>query len=145
MTFYNFNVEGIEPAPQGSKSYMGKSRFGKALLIESCSRVKTWRGLVNKVARKFIKTPIEGACEVKLVFKLIRRKSDFNSKGEVKNNAPKHYLVKRNDLDKLVRSTLDALSGVAYIDDCQVIKVIASKRYADYEETGAEIFIQTID
>ena len=140
MTFYNFLVNGIEPAPQGSKTYLGRGR-----MIESCKRVKSWRGLVNKVARKFIKEPFTGACEVLLVFKLKRRKVHFNSKGEVKNNAPKQYLVKRNDLDKLVRSTLDALSGVAYLDDCQVIKVTASKEYANNEEeVGANICINQI-
>ena len=140
MTFYNFIVEGLEPAPQGSKTYLGQGR-----MIESCKRVKSWRGLVNKVARKFIKEPFTGACEVVLVFKLKRRKDHFNSKGAIKNNAPKHYLVKRNDLDKLVRSTLDALSGVAYLDDCQVIKVIATKEYADDEKSiGANICINEI-
>lgn len=114
-------------------------------MVESCKRVKSWRGLVNNVARKFIKEPFTGACEVLLVFKLKRRKDHFNSKGEVKSNAPKQYLVKRNDLDKLVRSTLDALSGVAYLDDCQVIKVIASKEYADSEkDIGANISIYQI-
>ena len=140
MTFYNFNVDGIEPAPQGSKTYLGGGR-----LIESCKRVKSWRSLVYKVAGKFIKTPIEGPCEVKLVFKLKRRKSDFNSKGQVKKKAPQHYVIKKNDLDKLVRSTLDGLTGVAYKDDCQVIRILASKRYADFEDVGAEIFIHALD
>ena len=107
--------------------------------------MKTWRSLVYKVAGKFIKTPIEGPCEVKLVFKLKRRKSDFNSKGEVKSKAPQHYVIKKNDLDKLVRSTLDGLTGVAYKDDCQVIRILASKRYADFEDEGAEIFIHALD
>ena len=54
-------------------------------------------------------------------------------------------MIKRNDLDKLVRSTLDALSGVAYLDDCQVIKVTASKEYANNEkEVGANICINQI-
>ena len=140
MTSYIFNVNGIEPAPQGSKTYLGRGR-----LVESCKRVKTWRSLVSKVAGKFIKTPIEGPCEVKLVFKLIRRKSDFNSIGKVKENAPKHYVIKKNDLDKLVRSTLDGLTGVAYKDDCQVIRILASKQYADFEDEGAEIFIHALD
>ena len=118
--------------------------MGRGRLVESCKRVKTWRSLVSRVAGKFIKTPIEGPCEVKLVFKLIRRKSDFNSKGKVKENAPKHYVIKKNDLDKLVRSTLDGLTGIAYIDDCQVIRLVASKKYADYEEEGAEVFIQSL-
>ena len=50
-----------------------------------------------------------------------------------------------NDLDKLVRSTLDGLTGVAYKDDCQIIRILASKRYADFEDEGAEIFIHALD
>ena len=35
------------------------------------------------------------------------------------------------DLDKLVRSVLDALTEVVYLDDAQVVEVLAVKRYAD--------------
>ena len=139
MTSYKFNVIGIEPAPQGSKTYLGKGR-----LIESCGRVKSWRGLVNKIARNFIQTAIEGPVEVKLVFKLKRPKNHFNSKNEVKPNAPQYYVIKRNDLDKLVRSTLDGLTGVAYIDDCQVIKLNAFKEYSNNKEVGAEILVRAL-
>ena len=45
------------------------------------------------------------------------------------------------DLDKQIRSILDALTGVAYVDDSQVTHIIASKSYApragvDIELTG---------
>ena len=37
------------------------------------------------------------------------------------------------DLDKLCRTVLDALTGVAYKDDSQVIGIIANKRYGEVE------------
>jgi len=38
---------------------------------------------------------------------------------------------KRPDIDKLARAVLDALTGVAYEDDEQVVKLVASKEYTD--------------
>lgn len=35
------------------------------------------------------------------------------------------------DTDKLIRSTLDALTGVAYDDDSQVVNISACKIYDD--------------
>lgn len=37
----------------------------------------------------------------------------------------------RPDVDKMVRHTLDALTGVIYADDGQVVELLASKHYAD--------------
>ena len=145
MSLLKFSVIGIEPAPQGSKSYVGKNFFGKAVLIEASKRVQPWRKAVRGKARKCIKPPIQGACKVKLVFKLKRPKNHFNSKNEVKPNAPQYYVIKRNDLDKLVRSTLDGLTGIAFKDDCQVINLIAERRYANFgEQVGADIEIQPV-
>lgn len=38
------------------------------------------------------------------------------------------------DIDKLLRAVLDALTGIAYEDDSQVIAVNASKCYGPYEQ-----------
>lgn len=47
----------------------------------------------------------------------------------------------RPDLDKLVRSCLDAMTGVIYADDSQVVRVTASKRWADAEGPGARVIV----
>lgn len=39
----------------------------------------------------------------------------------------KHGYPKSPDLDKLVRGVLDALTGVCYVDDSQVVKIDAQK------------------
>lgn len=52
------------------------------------------------------------------------------------------YMVVKPDIDKLLRSTLDALTGVAYDDDSQVIDVSMSKVYDDYSDYyGVEIIL----
>ena len=46
------------------------------------------------------------------------------------------------DIDKHVRSVLDALTGIAYKDDSQVVEVSASKYYTD-SESGVWIELDT--
>ena len=41
--------------------------------------------------------------------------------------------VVKPDLDKLIRATLDALTGIAYHDDAAVCQILASKLYGEPE------------
>lgn len=52
---------------------------------------------------------------------------------------------KRNygDIDNLVKGVLDALSGVAYNDDCQVVSLVARKTESDLQ--GVYISISTTE
>ena len=56
---------------------------------------------------------------------------------------PKPRTVKRPypsvapDLDKLIRAVLDGLTAIAYIDDGQVVTIVAEKGYG--EQIGVEI------
>ena len=48
----------------------------------------------------------------------------------------------RPDLDKLVRALLDALQGIAFIDDAQVVRLEAVKEYEnDKRAVGARIIV----
>ena len=115
-------------------------------MIEVSKRVKPWRKAVGKEEMKETETPIEGACHVGLIFRFNRPKSHYRSNGQLKQTSPKYLIVKKNDLDKLVRSTLDALTGIAFKDDCQVTNVSASKRYRNEdEEVGADIYIEELN
>ena len=141
MTSLFISVSNIEPAPQGSKKHIGGGR-----MIEVSKRVKPWRKAVGKEAMKETETPIEGACHVGLIFRFNRPKSHYRSNGQLKQTSPKYLIVKKLDLDKLVRSTLDALTGIAFKDDCQVTNVSASKRYRNEdEEVGADIYIEELN
>jgi Holliday junction resolvase RusA-like endonuclease len=58
-----------------------------------------------------------------LTFQFVRPKSAKN----------RPLMVVKPDLDKLVRGVCDALTGVIYHDDAQVVEIIASKRYGAVE------------
>ena len=132
-------VNDIEPAPQGSKRHVGGGR-----LIEASKRVKPWRNAVALSAQQQMREQkfdlITGACNVSVVFRFKRPKSHFTTNGQLKANAPEHCIVKRNDIDKCCRSTLDALSETVFADDCLVVSLNAEKRYCiGTEPAGALI------
>lgn len=116
-------VPGV-PAPQGSKSFKGR-RGGKAILIESSKAVGPWRERVALAAHSHARGLLGGPVSVDLAFVLPRPKS-----------APKRTTppaVKRPDLDKLARAILDALTGVWFADDSQVIDLRATKQIAEID------------
>lgn len=110
MSALAFSVFG-SPAPQGSKRHVGRG-----VLIESSKGVKPWRAAVAAAAKALRASlanewrPADGPVRVSLVFSLRRPKKPRWRSPAV---AP--------DLDKLARSTLDALTGVLIHDDARVI------------------------
>ncbi len=92
--------------------------------------------------------------QVSIEFIMPRPKSHFGTgkNAEIlKNNAPFFCTSKTTgDVDKLTRSTLDALSvtsgGTVLADDSLVVCLQALKRYAKrFEHIGANINIKTFD
>jgi Holliday junction resolvase RusA-like endonuclease len=135
------------PAAQGSKR--GFVVNGRAVLVESSKKVKPWRQDVTEAVKQVCESheALTGPVMVSVVFYLRRPGYHFHTgtrAHELKPNAPT-YVDKRPDGDKLLRSTLDALtaSGV-FRDDAQVAILTGVKRYAD-RATGARIEIQSLE
>ena len=54
--------------------------------------------------------------------------------------------TKKPDLDNLVKSVVDGLSGFIYADDKQIVEIHATKRYAKrQEEPGCWVHIDEVD
>ena len=124
MNSLTFVVYGL-PAPQGSKRSMGNG-----VMIESSKAVAPWRQDVKHAALAC--RPHDWALDcpvaVSIVFRFKRPASHIGKKGLL-GTAPLHMTSKlKGDLDKLCRSTFDAMSGVVYDDDSQVVSVTATKR-----------------
>ena len=119
-----FEVEG-SPVTQGSMKVINghvlHSR-GEALIL--------WRTMVAMAARTAGAFPVTEPVEMTIQFRLARPKS-------VKRNFP-HVAP---DLDKLIRAVLDALTGVAYLDDGQVVSIVATKVYGT---PGASITVAEV-
>jgi crossover junction endodeoxyribonuclease RusA len=129
MPDLKFFVHGI-PAPQGSKRHVGNGR-----MIESSKKVGPWRDAVIEAASQFNDFKmLNEALAVQIMFTLPAPKT-----------TKRLYPTVRPDLDKLLRSTFDALtiSGFWH-DDSLVVSVLAAKRYAAAgEPLGALIEVST--
>jgi crossover junction endodeoxyribonuclease RusA len=111
-----------KPAPQGSKRHVGGG-----VMVESSKAVAPWRTTVAwHAAQAYRLAPLDGAVWVSLLFVMPRPAAT------PKRSTPQ--AVKRPDLDKLTRAVFDALSGVVWRDDSQVVQLVASKRLASLEE-----------
>lgn len=136
-------VEGYVPAPQGSKTAMPNGA-----VVEVCKRVKSWRAAVTDAAVKAGIRPFVGPVEMRAVFVFPRPKSHFGTGAnadKLKSSAPYLHSIKP-DISKLLRSTEDALTNIAYTDDSRIAKTTALKRYASLGELpGALIVVQPLN
>jgi Holliday junction resolvase RusA-like endonuclease len=121
----SFFVPGI-PAPQGSKRafVVGK----RAVLVESSKGCKPWRDSVRGAALEanaLRAMPFEGfvgaPLRLRIVFVMPRPRTVPRERCGWPATIP--------DLDKLLRSTLDGLTGALFRDDGQVVQIEAEKHY----------------
>ena len=123
-----FTVYGL-PVPQGSKKVIGKN------VIEMAdARLRSWRQDVAATAREAMKgaSPYVEPVDVRLMFWLPRPQAHYGTgrnAGKLKASAPIVPAVSP-DLDKLTRAVLDALTGIVFRDDKQVVGMTLSKLYA---------------
>lgn len=140
------------PAPQGSKRGFYNQRIGRVQMVESSKKVAPWRQDVKAAALNQIAetnwTHLVGAVGLTIAFYLPRPAGHFRTgkNAHLLRDAAPAYPGKKPDLDKLLRSTLDALgeAGV-WRDDAQVVDVHAYKLYADARPPGARITISDLD
>jgi Holliday junction resolvase RusA-like endonuclease len=139
----SFTVLG-KPQPQGSmKGFVIKGKDGakpRAILTSDNTKMKPYRQQVGWSALKaradagynglFAEKHVAVGVEMRFYF----AKPPSISKKRI------HDVVKP-DLSKLVRSTEDALSGVIYCDDAQIIQLKTSKQYGIPERAEIEIII----
>ena len=121
LTFW---VDGT-PIPQGSVHC-----FGNRVVHQKSKQLMAWREAIKQEALKTECQIWDGPVSIKLKFQLLKPVS-------VKRDTP-HV---KPDIDKLCRSVLDGLTGVAFKNDSQVINLKASKEYG--LSAGVEITIWT--
>lgn len=135
-------VPGV-PRPGGSKSG-SKSKTGKIAIYDAGKHTKEWRAIVAMVASEAMKDKkllVNIPVRLNITFVMPRPKSHYrtgNFAGILKHNAP-YWHTKKPDATKLLRSTEDALTGIIWQDDAQVVYQSISKVYG--LKPGANIII----
>lgn len=137
------------PAPQGSKKFVGVTKSGRGLMVESSKKVKPWRMDVKDAAERaaFLYPsllPLEGPLRVSMVFTLPKPAS-----------APKKRRTwpdRKPDVSKLARSTEDALSDAGvWADDARVVeysrlaKVFPGEDPEALDRPGVRIRVSRVD
>jgi crossover junction endodeoxyribonuclease RusA len=132
--FAAFEVVGVEPAPQGSKRYVGNGRF-----VESSKKLEPWRKAIAHAVEQMFEatqdsTPFTQACQVEVTFTLPKPKT-------VKRDLP----TVPPDADKLARSLGDAISLPKYAqlleDDSLICRWEIRKVYGTTETMGCSVVV----
>lgn len=115
-------------AAQGSKKHVGGGR-----MVESSKAVGPWRERVASELATMLgegHEPTRAGVVVNCRFVFVRPKSHLRVNGEPRESAPR-VPATRPDLDKLIRAVLDAMTGVAFVDDAQVVALNVGKEYGN--------------
>lgn len=141
----NFFVPGI-PATAGSKTGFYNKKSGRVIMAPANKRQKPWMSHVQATALEYYDdSPVTDPIRMELVFCMPRPKSHFGTgknQDVLKDTAPEYH-TKKPDLTKLLRAVEDALTGIIWRDDSQVIINKCSKQYVD-TTPGVQVRIKTI-
>jgi len=144
--FIQFELFG-KPATQGSKRALpvGKGANRRHIVVDSCKGLIPWRHYVAAEAAKVYDGPLlEGPVMLAVTFDRVRPKSHFGTGKNadvVKDSAPSEPTGKPDSL-KQVRAIEDAMSGVIYRDDSQIVKHSICKRWGPKEKTQVMVTTQ---
>jgi len=140
-----FAVAGT-PQSRGSKRHVGKGRF-----IDSNPRSGPWMGVVAAEAARAMHCAygedaslFDGPLGLAMTFTLRRPVGHYGSganRNRVRPAAPR-FPDKRPDCTKLLRGVEDALTGVVWRDDAQVVEQRVTKRYGESE--GVEVTVWSV-
>jgi crossover junction endodeoxyribonuclease RusA len=134
MKELTFTVFGT-PQPQGStKAFV---HGGRAFITSANPKMKPYRHAIASVAMSALENqeevplvPRPKAVEIVVEWTLAKPKSTSK-----RITRP----TKKPDADKLLRAVLDSMTGIAYEDDSQVVRVFAEKKYGSPEKTVVTI------
>lgn len=132
ITFYVYGT----PIPQGSLTAHASRRKDGSLFAAvhypSGSKLHKWRNAIGRAARAEwgdVETTYN-AVEIHLDYYFKRPLTHYKTLDMVlKEGYSKYHHEYVPDLDKLVRATMDAIAGIVYHDDRQVIELSARKLY----------------
>jgi Holliday junction resolvase len=139
-------VPGI-PAPAGSKKGFFNKKSNRVIIVDDCKRSKPWQSDVKAFAHEAYQGPLlRGPLHVIAAFYMPRPKGHYGSginAGQLKGGA-QAYPIGRPDLSKIFRGVEDALTGVIWADDAQIVIQYLHKLYEADRGPGVEIMIREI-
>lgn len=137
MTAITFTVHGIAQ-PAGSKKGFYNKKAGRVIITDDAKKSRPWKAQVSDAAARAMTftgadgtsgylLPLEGPLHLELAFYVPRPKGHTGKRGLLPSAPP--YPAVRPDITKLVRAVEDALTGIVWRDDAQIVSQHVTKDY----------------
>ena len=108
----------MDPVPKGRPRF---TRTGHAFTDKKTLQAEA--AIRNAALAEWGKKPFEGAVELVIQFTFKKPKSN-----------KKNLHTQRPDLDNCAKLVSDAINGIAFLDDCQVISIACTKGWGERGE-----------
>ena len=138
-----FTVLG-EPKTAGSKKAFYSPKLKRAIITDDNAKSRDWKEQVASTARQVYDGELlTGALKVSLRFFRVRPAGHYNSRGELNKTGRESIApATRPDVLKLARCVEDALSGVVWRDDAQIVVELLVKDWG--EPARCEVVIEQL-
>lgn len=163
-----FSIFGLKPEPAGSKkAFIPKSNEVRlrvyaggqdaldalnslrAVVVDANSKAEPWK---NYVAHQSLEAMnrrglnvAEGPLRLEIRIGIPRPAGHWTSKGALSAEGKrKPFPTSRPDLTKLVRGIEDAMTGIVYADDAQIIEQHVSKFYTENREYQTRVIVTPV-
>lgn len=146
MEAISFFVPGVAKPAGSKRGFMARKGgvpTGKVMIVDACKGSADWKSDVRAEARKqYQGALLSGALFLSLCFLVRRPKGHFGtgSKCSVLKPYAPDAPTSKPDVLKLARGVEDALTGIVWVDDSQIVTERIAKRYS--ERPGVEIEIR---
>lgn len=131
MKGYQLTVYG-NAEPAGSKRAFYRPSLG-VRVVDANPKSREWKNLVAQEAGKIANGTLQGPLDLEAVFYRPRPANHYGTgrnAAVLKRSAPL-YPTTRPDATKLLRGIEDALTGVLYRDDAQIVRQVISKEWGE--------------
>lgn len=110
----------------------GRPRFGKGSVFTP-ERTRKYEQIVRNEAERAMagREPFDGPVGVRCQFCFKTPKKNAEKEGE--------WRVGRPDLDNLLKAVTDAMNGIVYNDDSQIVMTLATKKQTDCDSVFIEV------
>lgn len=148
-----FFIPGIARPGGSKKAFAIRNRSGAIVTRQNGSPVivitddakgnKEWKQQCAVFAKQAYQgPPLTGPLKVRFEFFRTRPKVHFRSNGDIKEAAKQFRPISKPDVTKLIRAAEDALTGICWVDDSQIVDQKGGKWFSD--TPGCKVTIEEI-
>ncbi len=145
MNPISFFIPGVAK-PSGSKRGFYIKSLNRVVITDANPNSKDWKTDVKYAARAAYRGPaLDGPIAVAFNFAIARPKSHYRTGKNahlLKDGAPK-FPASKPDVLKLSRGVEDALTGILWVDDAQIVTEYLTKRYSETPGVFINVMIET--